>query len=387
MKRLHFCVLILLLLIVCPALFGSQSIAELTKQWFIAENAVLSWYNDTLPLADAQSALEQFRIQLRSFTGSQLFIQYERTALLSKENSNVIFQLLDTLDTAVEKAEKYDAIMGTMAVRQELLKWADVDSEISSKVVFQFTYIFYIFLLCVIILTIAIVSQQKALHRSQIKEKDSAEFSRITMLAQEKERTLISADLHDTVLQDLGRLVQMSKDEKQLNSFSKLAEKIIERTKDLCRGLMPPDFSRLTLADSLVQLCADFEKRTSIECRSIIAQDFSADKLSNEMQLQIFRIVQEVLTNIEKHSKAKEVTLLARNLEEALLFCISDDGIGLGNKTKKSNVQSGGMGIRGMYQRAALLGASLRRSAVPLRKRRQGPYCSFGGSAFLRFGR
>jgi signal transduction histidine kinase len=124
----------------------------------------------------------------------------------------------------------------------------------------------------------------------------------------------------------------------------------------------------LALEDSLVQLCADFKKRTSIECRCIIAQDFSADKLPNEIQLQVFRIVQEVLTNIEKHSKAKEVTLLARSLEEALLFCISDDGIGLSEtRLRTSAVHSqavrfhseGGMGIRGMFQRAALLGASL----------------------------
>jgi len=91
------------------------------------------------------------------------------------------------------------------------------------------------------------------------------------------------------------------------------------------------------------------------------------------MQLQIYRIVQEAFSNIEKHSKAKEVTLTACNLnraanaakvpllsreDKALLIYITDDGKGLNRNM--ANTQSGdGLGIRGMYQRAAILGAAL----------------------------
>ena len=91
----------------------------------------------------------------------------------------------------------------------------------------------------------------------------------------------------------------------------------------------------------------------------VIGQDFSADRLSPQMQLQIYRVVQEALSNIEKHSEAKEVTLTARNKEDkALLICVTDDGKGL--HRSKTNTQSrDGLGIRGMYQRALILGASL----------------------------
>jgi signal transduction histidine kinase len=128
-----------------------------------------------------------------------------------------------------------------------------------------------------------------------------------------------------------------------------------------------PDFSRLALTDSLVQLCADFEKNTAVECRAtecrmIIDKDFTPDRLSPQMQLQVYRIVQEALSNIEKHSEAKEVTLTVRNKEDkALLICVTDDGKGLVQNTAiTQNPKSGdGLGIRGMYQRAAILGASL----------------------------
>jgi len=93
---------------------------------------------------------------------------------------------------------------------------------------------------------------------------------------------------------------------------------------------MPPDFSRLALTDSLIQLCADFEKRSKVECRAIIDKDFNAGRLSPQMQLQVYRIVQEAFSNIEKHSESKEVTLTARYKEDkALLICVTDDGKGL----------------------------------------------------------
>jgi signal transduction histidine kinase len=94
----------------------------------------------------------------------------------------------------------------------------------------------------------------------------------------------------------------------------------------------------------------------------IIDKDFTPDRLSPQMQLQVYRIVQEALSNIEKHSEAKEVTLTVRNKEDkALLICVTDDGKGLVQNTENTqSPKSGdGLGIRGMYQRAAILGASL----------------------------
>jgi signal transduction histidine kinase len=190
------------------------------------------------------------------------------------------------------------------------------------------------------------------------------EFAGNTILAQENERTLISVELHDTVLQDMGHLLhicnlQISRDTPSTDrALSELAQKIMIRTREICGQLMPPDFSRLALEDSLVQLCADFEKRLRTECRAIIDKDSSVNRLSPQMQLQIYRIVQEALSNIEKHSSANEVTLTARNKDKALLICVTDDGKGFAqNSTKKQ--RGDGLGIRGMYQRAAILGASL----------------------------
>jgi signal transduction histidine kinase len=229
----------------------------------------------------------------------------------------------------------------------------------------RFVQVFGVFSFGVIVLAALIWLLYRALRRSRVQEQDSADFSRITMRAQERERAFISAELHDTVLQDMGRLLQISKENIPNGNapLAELAGKVLIRTREICRELMPPDFSRLALADMLVQLCADFEKRASVECRAVIDKDFSADRLSPQTQLQVYRIVQEALSNIEKHAEAAEVTLLARNKEDALLICVTDDGKGISPAIaggEGSPRQSGqGLGIRGMYQRASMIGASL----------------------------
>jgi len=261
----------------------------------------------------------------------------------------------------LSSADKIALTQKADAIRQEIYLWSSIDASISSKVFSRLFNVFGIFLFFVIGLVIFVLFLYRDLRHSRIQEKNSFDFAENTILAQENERTIISAELHDTVLQDMGRWLQINKTKTPTDqTLSELAYKIMNRTREICRALMPPDFSRLALTDLFIQLCADFEKRMSVECRPIIDKDFSAEKLSPQMQLQIYRIVQEALSNVEKHSEAKEVTLTAQNKDKkTLLIYITDDG--KGNMANIQSSQSGGdgLGIKGMYQRAAILGASL----------------------------
>jgi signal transduction histidine kinase len=369
-----------------------EGISELLERWFIVESALYNWQGSTGGINSTAenlfSSLEQFDKILEDFTGSILFIQYEGTGLLPQESGKTACIMTKELTASIKKivlmessgvsnadlpAAKTALAKEADMIRSELYSWLSMDSQISSNVFKRLIYIFGVFSVFVIGMIVLTLFLYRALRHSQILEQDSSDFSRTTMLVQEKQRALVSAELHDTVLQDMGRLLQISKDTPSTDSvLSELAKKIMTKTREICRTLMPPDFSRLVLADSLVQLCADFEKRSLIECRAAIDKDFSAEKIPAQMQLQIYRIVQEAFSNIEKHSKAKEVTLTACGREDkALLIYITDDGKGLepqpspqgeGSPLERNmaNTQSGdGLGIRGMYQRAAILGAFL----------------------------
>jgi signal transduction histidine kinase len=141
-----------------------------------------------------------------------------------------------------------------------------------------------------------------------------------------------------------------------------IERQIMEQIRSVCSAIMPPDFSRLYLADSLLQLCVDFENRTGIRCGASIPEHLNLADLAPEKQLHCYRIVQEALTNVEKHSGAAEAVLSVRETRrsfrggaaaKALLVCVSDDGAGYDGPGGR------GLGQRSMYERTAILGGTL----------------------------
>jgi len=212
--------------------------------------------------------------------------------------------------------------------------------ELYFRLVWLFVFIISILMLCLCYLFFA-------MRRADEREAQSRAFSNLAIEGLETERRRVSRELHDTVLPlvkdaDVSTLIR-----------------------SICMELMPPDFMHLSLNDSLAELCIQFIRRTGIECAYSIEEGLSFTVYKPESQLHIYRIVQESLTNIEKHSKAGQASLVVRRtgalLTDNILICISDDGVGIRNLPNiQTNLSVGsGLGIRSMRQRADILGAKL----------------------------
>jgi signal transduction histidine kinase len=175
-----------------------------------------------------------------------------------------------------------------------------------------------------------------AMQKARESESVSLAFSHLVIEGIETERRRVSRELHDMILPQVRGLA------------------VSDQIRSICMELMPPDFSRLYLKDSLADICDKFSKRTGIECACSIDKDVSFAPVSLENQLHIYRMVQESFSNIEKHSGAKKASLAVRQTSplENVLICVSDDGVGLGNN-------SGGLGMQSMRQRAVIVGAKL----------------------------
>ena len=110
---------------------------------------------------------------------------------------------------------------------------------------------------------------------------------------------------------------------------------LADRLKTICNDLIPPDFGLQGLPDTLRRLCADFGKRSGIACRLEIAegtagQNTGLDFLGREKLLQVFRIVQEALSNVEKHSNAGEAVVVLRSEDDgSFSVIVSDNGGGI----------------------------------------------------------
>jgi len=151
--------------------------------------------------------------------------------------------------------------------------------------------------------------------------------------------------------------------EKLYTEASMLHSTLNLRVRDICSNLVPLDFGLQELPDTLRRLCLDFGKCHGIACRMEMAEGTNLGFLNRENQLQIFRIVQEALANVGKHANAREaVVALEPGADGSLVIGVSDDGVGYKpDDSKPGAIPADGkhLGIRGMTERATLLGGSL----------------------------
>ena len=198
---------------------------------------------------------------------------------------------------------------------------------------------------------------------------------RLIREAQEAERRRVARDLHDSVIQILSSVkfrLQATeekladKDEASWRDTLKAKahlEKAIQEVRRISRNLRPSELDDLGLAPAIRSLCAEFGERTSV------AIDLSIQKLPqaipNDIELNLYRIIQEALGNIEKHARATHVSIQLARVATQLRAAIRDDGCGFdpaaprgktGKGVRKDKLQ--GMGLVDMKERAALLGGT-----------------------------
>ena len=129
-------------------------------------------------------------------------------------------------------------------------------------------------------------------------------------------------------------------------------------------NLVPPDITKNDLAANLLSLCEEAQEKSGIEFRFTVIDGTDTSFLKSDESLNLYRIVQESLTNILKHSQASEATVMLRNETEnekkGLYIFITDDGKGFEmNKNIMLATGQKHFGLSGMKRRAALIGAKI----------------------------
>lgn len=179
---------------------------------------------------------------------------------------------------------------------------------------------------------------------------------RLLFNIQEKERRRLSADLHDTVLQDQINLYRKLdliirdqdlpvKYQKQLYQLSQEILDINYEIRETCNELRPPLLNEKGIVESLTNLFFNAQLRYNFKIR-FDAAGFHQN-LDDEYTLTIYRIVQELITNAAKHSKATEVVITLDCLDNDLYLYYKDNGVGMDlNEIQPSFAHMGLSGIR-----------------------------------------
>ena len=190
--------------------------------------------------------------------------------------------------------------------------------------------------------------------------------------AQENERRRMARDLHDSTSQALVALQfslqKLSKEYPNAGGEALVAEcqEAIQEVHREIRALSfiahPPSFATGDLEPSLQSLVAGFARRTGIEAR---VECDSIEGVSSSIEATIFRLAQEALANIHRHSSARHATVRLVAREGYVHLVVWDDGVGFEWSPKKRRLGLG-VGVLGMAERVRELGGrlSLRRLAI-----------------------
>jgi signal transduction histidine kinase len=188
----------------------------------------------------------------------------------------------------------------------------------------------------------------------------------------EDERVMISREIHDELGQIMTRLkidlsllmedMLESKCDKvymeKLKSLSGYIDRIFKRIKDIAKFLRPKELDSLGLISAIKTYINDFQKHTGISCslQYLLNCDERDIKFDDTTEIAIFRIIQEALTNIVRHSKANEACVIIENSIGFLRFSIKDNGRGISDSEIS---ESGSLGLLGMKERAHMIGGEM----------------------------
>jgi two-component system, NarL family, sensor histidine kinase UhpB len=198
-------------------------------------------------------------------------------------------------------------------------------------------------------------------------ESERRESALRALAAQESERRRIARELHDEIGQTLTGLVLRtetiarrapSEIRAELEGVRETARRGAEDVRTIARRLRPEVLDELGLRSALVALSASVAEQSGLELERSLDGDL---RLSAEQELVIYRVAQEGLMNVVRHARASRAQLVLRGEDEGVALIVRDDGIGM-----PAEADADPTGIRGMRERALLIGGELViRSAPP----------------------
>ncbi|WP_191566862.1 histidine kinase [Metabacillus idriensis] len=206
-------------------------------------------------------------------------------------------------------------------------------------------------------------------HLQKIKREGSnpAWLTKVLFSIEEKQRSNLAKDLHDSVLQDLislKRQCELALAElemaptvfrDQLQDMNSSMTNIIKTTRETCQELRPQLLYDLGLVKALNKLASQYNESASFSVR-LNTGNFSKS-MDIDTQLNLYRIIQELLTNAEKHSSAQNVLIMLVSIKDKIVLHYEDDGVGFDQSELYSNQQS--MGLSGITERVKALNGSL----------------------------
>ncbi|HEV2826026.1 MAG TPA: two-component regulator propeller domain-containing protein [Pyrinomonadaceae bacterium] len=205
-----------------------------------------------------------------------------------------------------------------------------------------------------------------------------AAFARRLIASQEAERKRIAGELHDSLGQSLviirnwamlgaGQLENDAPAKEELDKINDITSRAINEVREIAYNLGPYHLERLGFENSIRDMASRVAQASGIAIATEL--DKLDGALSSETQMSLYRVAQEALNNVVKHSRATETRIALKRESAGVRLTVADNGQGFDPHTSKASEALGasgfGLGLNGMAERVRLLGGALTIRSAP----------------------
>lgn len=333
--------------------------------------------NEAVPNEVWHSALRTPHSAIQVRPGQENFeIEYTALSFINSENLRFKYKLEGADTDWVDADTRRTAYFSHLAPGEYTFKviaansdgvWNNEGQSLRITVLPPFYRTWWFVLLMVgTLLGLATLAYQYRIRQLQTLQRAQQNFSRQLIASQEAERKRIAAELHDSLGQHLVVIKNLAlmwlqrhaNDEAQpIRDISATTSQAISEVKEISYNLRPYQLDRIGLTKAIAALLKKAEAASGI--RFTAALDDLQEALPKESEINFYRIVQECVNNILKHSQATEAIVTIRRRGQLLRLMIQDNGKGFTPSVAagdKHGFGQQGFGLIGIHERAQLLG-------------------------------
>lgn len=212
------------------------------------------------------------------------------------------------------------------------------------------------------------ITYRQRLEKIEKEKKAQEEFARKLIKSQENERKRIASELHDTIAHDvlisknkammaLKHKGDTDKLENALKEISELSSATINDVRNISYNLHPHQLERLGFTKTIKSIIYEVSKSTNISFQSTV--DDVDELLTKESEINLFRVVQEAITNIIKHSGASKAEIKLTKFDDFITITVRDNGKGYDAGKNKLTDSKGGFGLSGISERIKFMNGEM----------------------------
>ncbi len=330
-------------------------LGDLTKSERLLNEALAQAPDSKMVLKDIEIRLSDLYKKQRNYTRAlkhyELFSKY-KDSLLSKENTEYV-KLLETKYQS-EKKDK-EITEQQLAIEKQNLKLEKQQAQ--TKLMTGLT----VFLLLASLLTWFLYQQRQKRKDQEIvslKREQQVKTLELLMEGEEKERLRIAKELHDGVNVDLSSIKYkltslLEKNNEVINEAVAMIDRSCEQVRAISHDLVPPSLKDFSLIDAVQDFCSTKNNLHEPEITfNYIGNTIAASK---KTEINLFRIVQELVNNSIKHANATEIDVQLSYQENHMQLTVEDNGKGF----NKDQVTRSGIGLQNINSRIEYLNAKL----------------------------